>query len=105
MIGARILPYARTPLNRLFLLLEELFCSDAVTFMPGPAPMSYRVPPLNGLRAFEAAGRHLSFKVAARELSVTPGADSQRVKHSGRSGCSLGRQSANPVAVGARNLR
>lgn len=43
--------------------------------------MSYRLPPLNGLRAFEAVGRHLSFKVAASELSVTPGAVSQQVKH------------------------
>ncbi|SMF40886.1 regulatory helix-turn-helix protein, lysR family [Tistlia consotensis] len=42
--------------------------------------MSYRLPPLNGLRAFEAAGRHLSFKRAAEELSVTPGAVSQQVK-------------------------
>src|SRR5215470_8390057 len=43
--------------------------------------MSHRLPPLNGLRAFEAAARHLSFKLAAHELSVTPGAVSQQVKH------------------------
>jgi LysR family glycine cleavage system transcriptional activator len=43
--------------------------------------MSYRLPPLNGLRAFEAAGRHLSFKRAAEELSVTPGAVSQQIRH------------------------
>lgn len=43
--------------------------------------MSYRLPSLNGLRAFEAAGRHLGFKRAAEELSVTPGAVSQQVKH------------------------
>ncbi len=42
--------------------------------------MSYRLPPLNGLKAFEAAARHLSFKKAADELSVTPGAVSQQVK-------------------------
>jgi LysR family glycine cleavage system transcriptional activator len=42
--------------------------------------MSYRLPPLNGLRAFEASARHLSFKRAAEELSVTPGAVSQQVK-------------------------
>lgn len=42
--------------------------------------MSYRLPPLNGLRAFEAAARHLSFKLAASELCVTPGAVSQQVK-------------------------
>jgi LysR family glycine cleavage system transcriptional activator len=42
--------------------------------------MSYRLPPLNGLRAFEAAARHLSFKNAANELGVTPGAVSQQVR-------------------------
>ena len=42
--------------------------------------MSHRLPPLNGLRAFEASARHLSFKIAARELGVTPGAVSQQVK-------------------------
>ena len=39
-----------------------------------------RLPPLNALRAFEAAARHLSFKKAAEELHVTPGAISQQVK-------------------------
>jgi LysR family glycine cleavage system transcriptional activator len=42
--------------------------------------MSYELPSLNGLRAFEATARHLSFKEAARELYVTPGAVSQQVK-------------------------
>jgi LysR family glycine cleavage system transcriptional activator len=42
--------------------------------------MSYRLPPLNGLRCFEAAARHLSFTRAADELGVTPGAVSQQVK-------------------------
>ena len=42
--------------------------------------MTYRIPPLNALRAFEAAARHLSFKQAAAELNVTPGAVSQQVK-------------------------
>ncbi|MDF1791294.1 MAG: LysR family transcriptional regulator [Thalassobaculaceae bacterium] len=42
--------------------------------------MTYRLPPLNALRAFEAAARHLSFKRAAAELHVTPGAVSQQVK-------------------------
>lgn len=42
--------------------------------------MSYRLPSLNGLRAFEASARHLSFKHAANELCVTPGAISQQVK-------------------------
>lgn len=42
--------------------------------------MSYRLPPLNALRAFEAAARHLSFKKAALELSVTPTAVSHQIK-------------------------
>jgi len=37
------------------------------------------LPPLNSLRAFEAAGRHLSFKQAAVELCVTQGAISRHV--------------------------
>lgn len=36
--------------------------------------------PLNALRAFEAAARHLSFKKAAIELRVTPAALSHQVK-------------------------
>ena len=39
-----------------------------------------RLPPLNALRAFEAAARHLSMKGAAHELNVTPGAVSQLVR-------------------------
>jgi LysR family transcriptional regulator, glycine cleavage system transcriptional activator len=42
--------------------------------------MSYRLPPLAGLRAFEAAARHMSFKRAADELCVTAGAVSQHVR-------------------------
>lgn len=42
--------------------------------------MSYRLPSLNALRAFEAAARHLSFKQAANELHVTPGAVGQHIK-------------------------
>ncbi|MBB2927466.1 transcriptional regulator GcvA [Paraburkholderia silvatlantica] len=38
------------------------------------------LPPLNALRAFEAAGRLGSFKDAAVELHVTPGAVSQHVR-------------------------
>lgn len=39
-----------------------------------------KLPPLNALRAFEAAGRHLSFSRAAEELNVTPGAISQQMR-------------------------
>ncbi len=42
--------------------------------------MPYRLPPLNALRAFEAAARRLSFKNAAVELSVTPAAVSHQIK-------------------------
>jgi LysR family transcriptional regulator, glycine cleavage system transcriptional activator len=42
--------------------------------------MTYLLPPLNPLRAFEVAARHLSFKTAAHELHVTPGAVGQQVK-------------------------
>jgi DNA-binding transcriptional LysR family regulator len=38
------------------------------------------LPPLNALRAFEAAARHLSFTVAADELHVTQAAVSHQVK-------------------------
>lgn len=50
--------------------LEKLFMSDA----------SDRLPPLNALRAFEAAARRLSFTQAAEELNVTPGAISQQIR-------------------------
>ena len=42
--------------------------------------MTYRLPPLSAMRAFEAASRHLSFKKAAEELHVTPAAISQQIK-------------------------
>jgi LysR family glycine cleavage system transcriptional activator len=42
--------------------------------------MRPRLPPLNSLKAFEAAARHESFTRAADELCVTQGAVSQQVK-------------------------
>ena len=42
--------------------------------------MSRRLPPLNALRAFEAAARHLSFTRAAEELHVTQAAVSHQIK-------------------------
>ncbi|MBR0799957.1 transcriptional regulator GcvA [Bradyrhizobium jicamae] len=42
--------------------------------------MARRLPPLNGLKAFEAAARSASFTRAAEELSVTQGAVSHQVK-------------------------
>ncbi|MFT5509286.1 MAG: LysR family glycine cleavage system transcriptional activator, partial [Hyphomicrobiaceae bacterium] len=38
------------------------------------------LPPLNSLRAFEAAARHLSFAKAADELNVTAAALSHQIK-------------------------
>lgn len=43
-------------------------------------PPRPRMPPLNALRAFEAAARHESFAKAADELGVTPAAVSHQVK-------------------------
>lgn len=43
-----------------------------------PRPKS---PPLNALRAFEAAARHGAFTMAAEELCVTPGAVAQQIKN------------------------
>jgi LysR family glycine cleavage system transcriptional activator len=42
--------------------------------------MAARLPSLNGLRYFEVAARHLSFKLAAAELSVTPTAVSHQIR-------------------------
>jgi LysR family transcriptional regulator, glycine cleavage system transcriptional activator len=42
--------------------------------------MYARLPPLNALKAFEAAARHQSVKKAAAELSVTPAAVSHQIK-------------------------
>src|ERR1700749_3533768 len=42
--------------------------------------MIRRLPPLNGLKAFEAAARSGSFTRAAEELNVTQGAVSHQVK-------------------------
>lgn len=44
------------------------------------ADSNRRLPPLNALRAFEAAARHLSFTKAAEELHVTQAAVSHQVK-------------------------
>jgi LysR family glycine cleavage system transcriptional activator len=43
-------------------------------------PVTRRLPPLNQLRAFEAAARHISFKDAADELNVTHAAVSQQIR-------------------------
>ena len=40
----------------------------------------YNLPSLTALAAFEASARHMSFKAAASELNVTPGAVSRQIK-------------------------
>jgi LysR family glycine cleavage system transcriptional activator len=42
--------------------------------------MARRLPPLNALKAFEAAARHLSFSKAADELRLTHGAVSRAIR-------------------------
>jgi LysR family transcriptional regulator, glycine cleavage system transcriptional activator len=42
--------------------------------------MGRKLPPLNALKAFEAAARHLSFNKAAQELCVTQGAVSRQIQ-------------------------
>ena len=42
--------------------------------------MPESLPPLNNLRAFEVAARHLSFRDAAKVLHITPSAVSQRIR-------------------------
>jgi LysR family transcriptional regulator, glycine cleavage system transcriptional activator len=42
--------------------------------------MHERLPPLNALRTFEAAARHLNFTVAAEELHVTAAAVSHQIR-------------------------
>lgn len=62
--------------------------------------MSRRLPPLNALRAFEAAARHASFSAAAAELSVTPAAISHQIKAlEGRLGLVLFRRSPRAVRL------
>jgi LysR family glycine cleavage system transcriptional activator len=44
------------------------------------SPLRRSLPPLNALRAFEAAARHLNLSLAANELNVTPAAISHQVR-------------------------
>lgn len=62
--------------------------------------MARRLPSLNGLRAFESAGRHGSFAGAAKELNVTPTAVSRMVRLlEQRLGFSLFRREANALEL------
>ncbi|MBT5195125.1 MAG: transcriptional regulator GcvA [Rhodospirillaceae bacterium] len=62
--------------------------------------LARRLPPLNGLRAFETAARHLSISAAADELNVTPAAVSQQIKGlEGQLGLSLFRRMNRALAL------
>src|ERR1700704_3533170 len=58
---------------------DPLSCFDKNNSCDGGV-MKGSLPPLNGLRAFEAAARHMSFTDAADELSVTQAAISHQVR-------------------------
>jgi LysR family transcriptional regulator, regulator of gene expression of beta-lactamase len=65
--------------------------------------MARRLPSLNGLHAFEAAGRHGSFTAAANELNVTQSAVSRMVKLlEQRCGFALFRRHANALELTAQ---
>lgn len=65
-----------------------------------------KIPPLNALRAFEAAARHKSFTKAAAELGVTPTAISHQVKLlEDTIGHSLFRRFPRPLALTAEGQR
>src|SRR5271154_1967208 len=62
--------------------------------------MSRHLPSLNGLRAFEAAGRHRSFTAAGQELNVTQVAVSRMVRLlEERLGFALFRRHANALEL------
>lgn len=64
------------------------------------------LPPLNSLRAFEAAGRHLSFTRAAVELGVTQGAVSYQIRQlESRLGVKLFERRIRQVALTAQGER
>src|SRR5215813_8838667 len=66
--------------------MGERYCVQSIVFLPCLSfshkgrRMLRRLPPLNALKAFEAAARHESFTRAAEELCVTQGAVSHQVK-------------------------
>src|ERR1700687_4918789 len=60
--------------------LQSILSRPCLSFSHEGCAMPRRLPPLNALRAFEAAARHESFTRAAEELCVTQGAVSHQVK-------------------------
>src|SRR6267143_2929872 len=60
--------------------LQNMPPLSCLSFSHESRAMLRRLPPLNALKAFEAAARSESFTRAAEELSVTQGAVSHQVK-------------------------
>ncbi len=68
----------RPPAHKRVFLMAVL--KGTIPGKEGERLMGRRLPPLNSLRAFEAAARHLSFAKAADELHVTAAAISHQIK-------------------------
>lgn len=61
--------------------MQDIVHEPTLAYAPTmQAGARYRLPPLNALRAFEAAARHLSFTHAAAELCVSQGAISRHIQ-------------------------
>ncbi len=94
--GLKVLRYVLDSpelLQNLFSQLPDEFNSSIVFGMR-------RLPPLGELRAFEAAARHMSFKLAAEELAVTPTAISHQIKLLEEfCGCQLFRRRPRPIVL------
>ena len=59
-----------------------------------------RLPPLNSLRTFVVAARHMSFSKASSELHVTPAAISQQIRQlEEQLGCDLFRRASRALAL------
>ena len=59
--------------------LIQLMNTTQLTALGHARPLS--LPPLTALRAFEAAARHESFRLAAEELNITQSAVSHQIAH------------------------
>src|SRR5215468_3351146 len=75
-IGVWIKPLGRRPQS----IISRASPSFSHELFGSRSAMRPRLPPLNALKAFEAAARHESFTRAAEELCVTQGAVSHQVK-------------------------
>src|SRR5499425_609255 len=75
-IGVWIKPLGRRPQS----IISRASPSFSHELSQSRSAMRPRLPPLNALKAFEAAARHESFTRAAEELYVTQGAVSHQVK-------------------------